>query len=139
MPFGLKNAGATYQKAMHEIFHDMIHDTMEDYVDVIVVVKSKQESDHTGILRKVFERRRKYLLKMNPKKCAFWVTAGKFLGFLVHNRGLEVDPNKAKAIENMPPSTTQKQLKSVFGKVSFTKIYTDLRENYEIIGRDIKD
>lgn len=78
MPFGLKNAGATYQRAMHAIFHDMIHDIAEDYVDDIVV-KSKKETTHIEDLRKVFERCHKYKLKMNPKKCAFGMTTRKFL------------------------------------------------------------
>ena len=77
MPFELKNAGATYQQAMTTIFHDMIHNFVEDYVDDLVV-KSKKAVDHITHLRKVFERCRKYKLKMNPKKCAFTVNMGKF-------------------------------------------------------------
>ena len=83
MPFGLKNAGATYQRAMTAIFHDMMHKEIEDYVDDIVV-KSKTRGDHLAILRKVFERCRLYKLHMHLLRCAFGVTAGKFLGFLVH-------------------------------------------------------
>ncbi|OMP00330.1 reverse transcriptase [Corchorus capsularis] len=79
VPFGLKNAGATYQRAMTAIFHDMLHECVEDYVDDIVV-KSKKAADHLTDLRKVFERCRKYNLRMNPLKCAFGVTSGKFLG-----------------------------------------------------------
>ena len=89
MPFGLKNAGATYQRTMTAMFHDMMHKEIEDYVDDIVV-KFKKREDHLGILRKVFGRCRLYKLKMNPFKCAFGVSAGKFLGFLVHNRGIDV-------------------------------------------------
>jgi hypothetical protein len=87
MPFGLKNTGATYQRTMTAMFHDMIHQKIEDYVDDIVV-KSKRREDHLEVLRRVFERCRLYKLKINPPKCAFEVSAGKFLGFLVHNRGL---------------------------------------------------
>ena len=97
MPFGLKNAGATYQRAMIAIFHDRMHKEIEDYVDDIVV-KSKTRGDHLAILRKVFERCQLYKLRMNPLKCAFRVTAGKFLGFLVHQRGIDVDPSKVQAI-----------------------------------------
>jgi hypothetical protein len=97
MPFGLKNAGTTYQRTMTAMFHDMMHKEIEDYVDDIVV-KSKRREDHLGILRKVFDRCRLYKLKMNPLKCAFGVSAGKFLGFLVHNCGIDVDPAKASAI-----------------------------------------
>ncbi|KAM1243275.1 hypothetical protein ACFX2G_035556 [Malus domestica] len=90
MPFGLKNAGATYQRAMQKIFNDMLHKNVECYVDD-VVVKTKKRSDHLKDLRVVFERLRKYNLKMNPLKCAFGVTSGKFLGFIVKHRGIEVD------------------------------------------------
>ncbi|KAM1024146.1 hypothetical protein ACFX2C_037459 [Malus domestica] len=90
MPFGLKNAGVTYQRAMQKIFNDMLHKNVECYVDD-VVVKTKKRSDHLKDLRVVFERLRKYNLKMNPLKCAFDVTSGKFLGFIVKHRGIEVD------------------------------------------------
>ena len=90
MPFGLKNAGATYQRAMQRIFDDMLHKNVECYVDDLVV-KSKKREDHIQDLRKVFQRLRRYQLKMNPLKCAFGVTSGKFLGFIVHQRGIEVD------------------------------------------------
>jgi hypothetical protein len=73
MPFGLKNAGATYQRTMTAMFHDMMHREIEDYVDDIVV-KSKTRRDHFGILKKVFERCRLYKLKINPLKCAFGVS-----------------------------------------------------------------
>ena len=83
MPFGLKNAGATYQRAMTAIFHDMMHRETEDYVDDIVV-KSKARENHFHVLRRVFKRCRLYKLRINPLKCAFGVSARKFLGFLVH-------------------------------------------------------
>ncbi|XP_019190497.1 PREDICTED: uncharacterized protein LOC109184956 [Ipomoea nil] len=80
MPFGLKNAGATYQRAMQTIFDDMLHKMVEFYVDDLVV-KSKLRTNHLLHLRQVFDRLRKFQLKMNPLKCAFGVAAGKFLGF----------------------------------------------------------
>jgi hypothetical protein len=120
MPFGLKNAGATYQRTMTAMFHDMMHCEIEDYVDDIVV-KSKTRGDHFGILKKVFERCRLYKLKMNPLKCAFGVSAGKFLGFLVHRRGIDVDPARASAIATMRPPTTHKELKSFLGKLSYIR------------------
>ncbi|XP_028100105.1 uncharacterized protein LOC114299540 [Camellia sinensis] len=82
MPFGLKNAGATYQRAMTIIFSDMLHDTIECYVDDLVV-KTKEKENHVEDLRRIFERLRRYKLKMNPLKCAFGVSLGKFLGFVV--------------------------------------------------------
>uniref|UniRef100_A0A2N9J9P3 RNA-directed DNA polymerase n=1 Tax=Fagus sylvatica TaxID=28930 RepID=A0A2N9J9P3_FAGSY len=120
MPFGLKNAGATYQRTMIAMFHDMMHCEIEDYVDDIVV-KSKTRGDHFGVLKKVFERCRLYKLKMNPLKCAFRVLAGKFLGFLVHQRDIDIDPAKASAIATMKPPTTHKELKSFLGKPSYIR------------------
>ena len=105
MPFSLKNSRATYQRAMTAIFHDIMHKKIEDFMDNIVV-KSKTRGDHLAILQKVFERCRLYELRMNPLKCAFGVTAGKFLGFLVHQRGIDVNPSKVQAIATMKPLTT---------------------------------
>ena len=118
MPFGLKNAGATYQRAMTAIFHDMMHQELKDYVDDIVI-KSKTRESHARTHRKVFERCCRYKLRMNPLKCAFGVTAGKFLGFLVHQKGIDVDPLKVKAIVTMKLPTSVKELKSFIGKLSY--------------------
>jgi hypothetical protein len=120
MPFGLKNAGATYQRTITAIFHDMMHREIEDYVDDIVV-KSKKREDHFGILKKVFERCRLYKFKMNPLKCAFGVSIGKFSGFLVHQRGIDVDPTRASAIATMKSPTTHKELKSFLEKLSYIR------------------
>ena len=120
MPFGLKNAGATYQRTMTTIFHDMMHREIEDYVDD-VVVKSKTREGHLETLRKVLERCRVNKLRMNPLKCAFGVSAGKFLGFLVHKRGIDVDPAKATAIATMKPPTNVKQLKIFLGRLSYIR------------------
>ncbi|XP_071933752.1 uncharacterized protein [Coffea arabica] len=118
MPFGLKNAGATYQRTMTTLFHDMIHREMEVYVDDIII-KSKRTEDHLDDLRKLFERLRKYNLKLNPAKCAFGAPAGKLLGFIVSKRGIEIDPAKIKAIREMPVPKTQKDVKSFLGKINF--------------------
>ena len=81
--FGLKNAGATYQRAMNYIFHKLISKIVEIYNDD-VVVKSKGYKGHLADLQETLECRRKHGLKMNPNKCAFRVSAGQFLGFMVH-------------------------------------------------------
>ena len=120
MPFGLKNAGVTYQRAMMAIFHDIMHQELEDYVDDIVV-KSKKRGKHFYVLRKVFERCRAFKLRINPFKCAFGVSSRKFLGFLVHNRGIDIDPAKATTIATMRPPTMMKELKSFLGKVSYIR------------------
>ncbi|XP_075496384.1 uncharacterized protein LOC142533477 [Primulina tabacum] len=120
MLFGLKNAGATYQRAMNSIFHDMIGHHIEVYIDDIVV-KSKQAADHIEHLRKSFQRMRQHELKLNPLKCAFGVKAGKFLGFLVHQRGVEVDKNKAKAIMEANPPRNKKELQRFLGQVNYLR------------------
>ncbi|XP_019081057.1 RNA-directed DNA polymerase homolog [Vitis vinifera] len=82
MLFGLKNVGATYQRLMTKIFKPLVGRTVEVYIDDIVV-KSKTRDEHALHLREVFHLLRKYDMKLNPSKCAFGVSAGKFLGFMV--------------------------------------------------------
>ncbi|KAG9444934.1 hypothetical protein H6P81_016274 [Aristolochia fimbriata] len=82
MPFGLKNAGATYQRSMQLIFDDFLHKRVECYVDNLVV-KAKERADHLLDLRAVFERLRRFQLRMNPLKCAFGVNSDKFLGSII--------------------------------------------------------
>lgn len=92
------------------LFHDMIHKEIEIYIDDIIV-KSRKEGDHISHLRKLFECLRKYNLKLNPTKCAFRVKSGKLLQFLVSNRGIELDPAKIKAIAEMSPPRTEKEIR----------------------------
>ena len=105
---------------MTAIFYDVMHQELEDYVDDIVV-KSRRREDRVKVLRKVFERYKLFKLRMNPSKCAFGVFVGKFLGFLVHSRGIDVDSAKAVAIETMKPPATIKELISFLGKVSYIR------------------
>ena len=105
---------------MTAIFHDMMHRESEDYVDDIVV-KSKKREKHVQVLRREFERCRAFKLRMNPLKCAFGVSFRKFLGFLVHSRGIDVDSAKATAIATVKLSATMKELKSFLGKVSYIR------------------
>ena len=105
---------------MTAIFHYMIHRELEDYVDYIVV-KSRRREDHVKVLRKVFERFRVFKLRMNLLKCAFGVSAGKFLGFLVHNRRIDMDSAKTITIATMKPPAMAKELKSFLRKVSYIR------------------
>lgn len=93
------------------IFEDMLHKQVEDYVNDLVV----------KALRQVFERCREYILRMNPSKCAFGVSSWKFLGFLFHHRGLNLDSTKAKAIAALTPPITSNELRSFVGKVSYLR------------------
>nr|KYP45379.1 Transposon Ty3-I Gag-Pol polyprotein [Cajanus cajan] len=120
MPFGLKNAGATYQQAMNLIFHDLIGKFVQVYIDDIIV-GSKRKEEQLCHLELSFERMRKHGLKMNPLKCAFGVTAGQFLGFVIHQKGIEVDKNKTKAIMETRPPSNKKELQSLLGKVNFLR------------------
>ena len=89
MPFGLKNVGATYQRAMTIVLDGLLYEIIECNIDDIVV-KSKREKDHLKHLEMVFDRLRKHKLKMNPMKCAFRVSLGKFLGFIVTKVALKL-------------------------------------------------
>jgi len=82
MPFGQKNAGTTYQRAMKTIFEDILHKTVEYYINDLMV-KSKTRLDHLQDLRQIFERLQKCPLKMNSLNCTFGIMLGKFLGFVV--------------------------------------------------------
>ncbi|KAM2806334.1 hypothetical protein COP1_046965 [Malus domestica] len=120
MPFGLKNAGATYQRATNTTFHDLIGHSMEVYIDDIVV-KSKTGEQHLVDLRQALTRMRIHKLKMNPKKCAFEVRSGNFLGFLVHQISVEVDKNKARAIVESPSPTNKVQLQRLLRNINFLR------------------
>ncbi|RVW77843.1 Retrovirus-related Pol polyprotein from transposon 17.6 [Vitis vinifera] len=118
MPFGLKNAGATYQRAATTLFHDMMHRDVEVYVDDMIV-KSRGRADHLDALERFFERIRKFRLRLNPKKCTFGVTSGKLLGHIVSERGIEVDPDKIKAILDMPAPKTEKEIRGFLGRLQY--------------------
>jgi hypothetical protein len=100
---------------MNHIFHDLIGNLVEIYIDD-VVVKSASVEGHLDDLRQVLERTRKFGLRMNPKKCAFGVSAGQFLGFLVHERGIEIGLKSQEAVRTMVPPTTKKELQQLIGK-----------------------
>ena len=98
MPFGLKNAGATYQRLVNHMFRLQIGWNVEVYVDDMLV-KSQDEEIHLDDLHETFDTLRQYNMKLNPSKCAFEVSSGKFLAFMVSHRGIEVNPDKIQAIQ----------------------------------------
>ncbi|XP_020206975.1 uncharacterized protein LOC109792009 [Cajanus cajan] len=93
MPFGLKNAGETYQRLMDKVLVNQLDRNVEAYVDDMVV-KSESVNRHFDDLQELFDTIGKYQLKLNPEKCSFGVQAGKFLGFLLTHRGIEANPDK---------------------------------------------
>ena len=117
MPFGLKNAGATYQRLVNQMFSKQIGRNVEVYVDDMLV-KSKEEEDHLDDLRETFNTLRQYNMKLNPSKCAFGVSLGKFLNFMVSQRGIEANPEKVKAILEMSSPKTVKEVQSLTGRVA---------------------
>ena len=117
MPFSLKNASATYQRLMNKMFVWQIGRNVQVYVDDMLV-KSRREEDHLEDLRETFDTFRSYNMKLNPRKCAFGVTAGKFLGFMVSQMGIEANPNKIRAIMEMTPPRNVKEVQSLNGKVA---------------------
>ena len=117
MPFGLKNAGATYQRLVNEMFKEHIGKTMEVYIDDMVV-KSLETEDHLKHLQETFDVLRRYNMKLNPEKCAFGVRSGKFLGFMVSNRGIEINPDKIKAIEDIEVVNSIKGVQRLTGRIA---------------------
>ncbi|GKV01946.1 hypothetical protein SLEP1_g14452 [Rubroshorea leprosula] len=118
MSFGLKNVGAIYQKMVTIVFRAQIDKNLEVYVDDIVV-KSLKAEDHLTDLAKTFDNLIKHNMRLNLAKCVFGVESEKFLGFMVSRRGIEVNPEKIKAIEKMKPPKSVKdvqRLKDEAGK-----------------------
>ena len=117
MPFRLKNVGATYQRLMNKMFAQQIGRNVEVYVDDMLV-KSLREEEHSSDLQETFDTFRMYNMKLNPSKCVFGVTAGKFLGFMVSQRGIEINPEKVRAIMDLAPPKTVKEMQSLNGKIA---------------------
>ena len=92
MPFGLKNARATYQRMMTRMFEPQSEKNIKIYIDNMLV-KSKLESEHVNDLGNIFETLRRHKLRLNTSKCSFGVKLGKFLGYMVTHHGIEVSPN----------------------------------------------
>ncbi|KAL0449357.1 UNVERIFIED_CONTAM: Retrovirus-related Pol polyprotein from transposon gypsy [Sesamum latifolium] len=118
MPFGLKNAGATYQRLVNKMFKDQIGSTMEVYVDDMLV-KSMKEVDHLKDLKQAFGIMRSYGMKLNPSKCTFGVKGGKFLGYMVSERGIEANPEKIEAIAKLQSPRTLKEVQQLTGPEGF--------------------
>ena len=119
LPFGLKNAGATFQRAMSYAFHD-IKPIVQPYLDDLPA-KSRRRQDHLNHLRQIFVCCRHYNIRLNPHKCIFGVESGRLLGFIMANDGIRVDPLKVKAITKLPPPRTILQLQSLQGKANFLR------------------
>ena len=116
MPFGLKNAGATYQRLVNKMFQKQIGASMEVYIDDMLE-KSTSAALHIGHLSEAFQILREYNMKLNLAKCAFGVSVGKFLGFIVNNRGIEANPDKIKVVLDMPPPSNIKEVQRLTRRI----------------------
>jgi len=117
MPFGLKNAGATYQRLMDKVLAPMLGRNMHAYVDDMVVT-SQERGRHPHDLEELFTSIAKYRLKLNPEKCVVGVEAGKFLGFMLTERGIEANPDKCAAIIAMRSPTSVKEVQQLNGRMA---------------------
>ena len=120
MPFGLINVGATFQRAMDIAFRGLIGRSAVVYLDDITIFSRKRE-ENTFHLRHFFERCRKYGISLNPKKCVFVVMEGKLLGHIVSKKGISIDPERIKAIEQIPLPHNKKGMQSFMGTINFVR------------------
>ncbi|KAL0404552.1 UNVERIFIED_CONTAM: Polyprotein P3 [Sesamum radiatum] len=117
MPFGLKNAGATYQRMVNKIFAPQIGRNMEIYVDDMLV-ESQKWGHHLSDLKECFAQLRVHGVKLNLNKCVFGVERGKFLGYLVTQRGIEANPDKIQAIQQMRECRNAREVQRLMGRMA---------------------
>ena len=116
MSFGLKNAGSTYQRMMTRMFEPQLGKNIEIYVDDMVV-KSKMVAEHLGDLNDIFDVLRRHKLRLNASKCSFSMGSGKFLGYMVTHRGIEVNPDHIKAINDLKLPRNAKEVQKLIGMI----------------------
>ena len=117
MPYGLKNAEATYQRLVNIMFQKQIGASMEVYIDYMLVKSVKAEL-HVDHLAESFHVLKDYKMKLNPTKCAFGVSAWKFLGFIVNSREIETNPDKIKVVLDMQPPSNTKEIQRLAGRIA---------------------
>jgi hypothetical protein len=128
MSFGLKNAGATYQRTIQMRFANQLHWNVEAYVDDVVIT-TRNPDDLIANLEETFSNLRKFRRKLNPTKCVFGVPSGKLLGFIVSNLGIEANPVKITAITDMEAPATIKDVQKLTGcMVALNRFISRLEE-----------
>eukprot|EP00253_Pinus_taeda_P016796 PITA_16796 len=120
MPFGLKNGGATFQRAMDIAFAKEIHDFLVIYLDDLTAF-SKSDQEHLRHLRQVFLICRKYGISLNPKKSLFGLEEGKLLGHIISKDGIRIDPDRIQAILQVPHPRNIKEVQDFLGKINFLR------------------
>ena len=126
MSFGLKNAGATYQRLIDRVLAPMIGRNVQAYVDDMVVT-SQVKDQHVADLEEIFTTIAKYKLKLNPEKCVFAVETGKFLGFLLTERGIEVNLEKYTVILAMRSLISVKEVQQLTGRMTALSRFVSVR------------
>ena len=117
MPFGLKNAGATYQRLVTKMFRPLLGKTIEVYINDLLI-KSKERPNHANHLQQAFDLLITYGMNLNPTKYAFRVSARRFLGFMMTQRGIEANPSQLKAILESPTSSSRKEVQQLTGRLA---------------------
>ncbi|GKB68196.1 reverse transcriptase domain-containing protein [Tanacetum coccineum] len=117
MPFGLRNAGATYQRLVDKTFHGQIGRNLEVYVDDLVI-KSRTEDEIVRDIEETFKTLRKINMKLNPKKCTFGVEEGMFLGYQVNTKGIKICPDKVDAVLSLQSPKCLKDVQKLNGNLA---------------------
>jgi hypothetical protein len=117
MPFGLKNAGATYQRLVDKVFHKQLGRNLEAYVDDLVI-KSREDEDLLKDMQETFNTLRSINMKLNPKKCSFGVEEGQFLGYYITKKGIQANPEKVDDLKQLKSPSTIKEVQSLNGKLA---------------------
>ncbi|GJZ50206.1 reverse transcriptase domain-containing protein [Tanacetum coccineum] len=117
MPFGLRNAGATYQRLVDKAFHKQIGRNLEVYVDDLVI-KSRTEDEIVRDIEETFKTLREINMKLNPKKCTFGIEEGMFLGYKVSTRGLKVCTDKVDVVLSLTSPKCLKDVQKLNGKLA---------------------
>ena len=120
MPFGLINAGETFQRVMDVEFQGLINKCVVVYLDVVTIYSNNRE-DHIQHLTQIFERCRKYGISLNPKKTIFGVKEGKILGHIISQARIRIDPEKIREITQLLLTHNKKAMQSFFGKINFVR------------------
>jgi len=116
MPFELKNARATYQRMMTKVFESMIGERVEVYIDDIIA-KMALPANLTAELTEVFSRLRQHNMRLNPHKCTFGISASKFLGYMLTNRGIEAHPDKCRAVLELKSPSSIREVQRLNGRI----------------------
>ncbi|GJR73217.1 reverse transcriptase domain-containing protein, partial [Tanacetum coccineum] len=117
MPFGLKNAGATYQRLVDKAFDSKVGRNIEVYVDDLVI-KSHTEAKMIRDINETFQTLRRINMKLNPKKCMFGAREGMFLGYMISPEGIKPCPDKTEVVLQLPSPRTIKEVQSLNGKLA---------------------